>query len=109
MIFWRSCGVSASPLASACAYSVDAHCSDSCRALVHVLREIGRQLVVIARDHGERRNQKNVRLIVGGVVFERLEIQHRREQRDAVERNAAIGEISGDAGRARRAVAFSEQ
>ena len=76
---------------------------------VHVLREIGCQFVVIARNHGERRDQKNVGLIVSGIVLESFEVQHRRQQRDAVKRYAAVGEISGDARGTRGSVAFAEK
>ena len=65
--------------------------------------------MMIAGDNGEGRNQENVGLIVGVGLFERFEIQHGGEQRDAVERNAAIGEVTGDACGARGSVAFAEE
>ena len=75
---------------------------------VHVLREVGRELVVIRGDHGEGRNQENIRLVVSVGLFEGFEIQHTGEQGDAVERDAAIGKISGDSGGARGSVAFAQ-
>ena len=75
---------------------------------IHILRQVRRQFVVVARDRRERRNQKNVRLIVGEVVFQRLEIQDSGKQGDPVERNPLIRQIARNTRRPCSPVAFSQ-
>ena len=74
-----------------------------------ILLQFRRQLVVIARNHGEAWNQQDVRLVVGLRVFERLEIDRDRKQGDSVERYSLPSELSGDARRTGGAITFSEQ
>ena len=77
--------------------------------LVHVLHQVGRQFLVITRNHGEGGNQQDVGLVVALGVFQRLEAERGREQGDAVERDALVREIAGDAGGARGSVTLAEE
>src|SRR6185369_9491564 len=60
-------------------------------------------------NHGESRNQQNVRLVVTLGVFESLKAERGGEQRDAIERDALVREIAGDASRAGGSVALAEK
>src|SRR5215468_107462 len=78
------------------------------RSFLDVGLQVGWQLLVIAGDPGEARENQRIRDIVGLRELQRFETQHGREQNNAVERDSAIGEIARDSCRTCSAIALAE-
>ena len=86
----------------------DRSASSSARAEAGLLEVVG-QLLVIPRRGRVGGQEEDVRQVVRPPELERLEVEHRGDQDDAVERDPLVGEVARQARRAGRAVALADE
>ena len=76
---------------------------------VEILLELGCQFFVVGSNRGVAGEQQDIRLVIRFGPLQSLEVQDHGKQRDAVERDAALRKVAGDARGAGGAVTLSQQ